>query len=244
MSSSSASTSSVAASPGSGAIARRVPEAPHPRRGPRRWRRCGSPGSRVESPPVSRPPIAFGWPGQRQRAGARAADVPRREAEVDQRAVLQRPHGRLVRAHRPQRHRALGGAEPARGLDDVLRGTPHTSAARDGDQSAATVSASSAPRVWRSRKRVSSRPSRSRTCSIALSSGRSVPGRTGRWSPACSAVGVAARVGDDQERALGPDPVPHDRVAGLRVGAEQEQDLGLLDVRVRRRRPVRPQRAV
>ena len=69
-------------------------------------------------------------------------------------------------------------------------GTPHTAAARAGVHSAAIVSASSAPRVWRSRKTRSSRPSRSSTCSIAFSSGRSVPGRTGRCRSACSAVGV------------------------------------------------------
>jgi hypothetical protein len=60
--------------------------------------------------------------GQRQRPATRPPEVAGREAEVDQRAVLQRPDGRLVRAHRPQRHRRARAGEPLGGADDVRRG--------------------------------------------------------------------------------------------------------------------------
>ena len=62
-----------------------------------------------------------GLAGERQRPAARAPDLPGREAEVDQRAVLQRADRRLVGAHRPQRHRRARAREAARRLLDELR---------------------------------------------------------------------------------------------------------------------------
>ena len=154
------------------------------------------------------------------------------------------PTRRLVGAHRPQRHRALGGAEPARGGDDVLGGDAAHLGARARASTRRRSSARPRRRACGARGSVrSSRPSRSSTCSIAFSSGRSVPGRTGRCRSACSAVGVRRGSATIRNAPLAADPVPHDRVAGRGVGAEQEQHVGLVDVGVGRRRAVGAERA-
>ena len=123
-------------------------------------------------------------------------------------------------------------------------GTPHTSAARSGDQSAATVSASSAPRVWRSRKRAVEQP-------VALEhvQHRVQQRQVGAGPHRQVQVGVlggrrAARVGDDQERALGCGS--GSRRSGGRTAAlepTRKMHFGLVDVGVGRRRPVRAERA-
>ena len=124
--------------------------------------------------------------------------------------------------------------------------TPQTSAARAGDHSRATARASSQPLVWRATNVSSTSPSRSTTCSIALSSARSVPGRTGRCRSDALRRRRAARVGADDERALGlavADAPPEDRVAGGGVRAQQQEAVGERDVGVGRRRAVEAERA-
>lgn len=104
----------------------------------------------MESPPVSRPPIAFGCPvsengpapgrpmlpvARHRLISARFFSVPTLDwfAPID--------HSAIDRFEEPNRRAASTMS---------CAGTPQTSAARSGVQSAATVSASSAPRVWRS----------------------------------------------------------------------------------------------
>ena len=203
-------------------VGRQVPERAASRRGARRSRPSGSPGSNVDRPPVSRPPIAFGWPVSDSGPVPARPMLPGRQAEVDQRAVLERPDRRLVDAHRPQRHRALGRAEAARGGDDVLAPAPRTtSAARSGVQSAATVSASSAPRVWRSRNvGRAGRRARARAASRSAAAGRCRGGPAGAGRRARRSACGAGRRRSGTRRAGAADPVPDDRVAGGGVGAD------------------------
>ena len=68
--------------------------------------------------------------------------------------------------------------------------TPLTSPARRGFHGSTDSAVFSNPVVCASMKARSVRPSRMITCSIAISSARSVPGRTGRYRSALRAIGV------------------------------------------------------
>ncbi len=90
-------------------------------------------------------------------------------------------HSAMARPARPK-------ACAARSISPAA--TPQTEAARAGGHARATSSARSQPLVWRATNGSSTRPSRSSTWSIALSSARSVPGRTGRCRSLARAVAV------------------------------------------------------
>ena len=155
---------------------------------------------------------------------------------------------RLVRAHRPQRHRRARAGEPLAPRARCRRaGTPHTSAARAGVHSPRdgerVLEAGRVPRHERARR---PGPRASITCSIALSSGRSVPGRTGRCRSAACAVGVArgsATITVAPSAWRSRIRAPDDRVARRRVRAEQQQAVGEREVGVGRRRAVGAERA-
>jgi hypothetical protein len=107
----------------------------------------------------------------------------------------------------PIDHRAIerGPAAKRRAASSIAcAGTPQTSAARAAGHCAAIARACSQPVVWCSRKCSSVRPSRSITPSIALSSARSVPGRTARCS--CDSPAVAVGRGSTQI-AKAPSPM-------------------------------------
>ena len=92
------------------------------------------------------------------------------------------------------------------------------------------------PRIrWcaRSMNSRSSRPSRKMTCSIPISSARSVPGRTGKIQIGVARDGSHPRIGDDQLAAVvaaAPDVVGRDRGALADIRADDKQDFRLGDL--------------
>ncbi len=184
--------------------------------------------------------------GQGQRAGAGPPDVPGREAEVDQRLVLQRADGRLVRAHRPQHHRALRRAEAVRDVLDRAGVDPaHRRRALRrplGGDRERVVEPGRVP----FEEGVVEQP-------VALEhvqqrvQQRQVGAGTDLQVDVCRLGGRrAARVDDDHVGALlltRAHAPPHDRMTGGGVGAEHEQAVGLREVRVAGRRPVGAERA-
>ena len=184
----------MAGRPGSSrSAARRArPSARPSRRGRRARRPCGSRaaggrGRRSRGRPSR-------WAGRSATAGPLPGRPiwPVARQRLISAAVLQRPDGRLVGAHRPQRHRRARAREAVRGLlDGSARDAADLRGARRATTRARPRGASSQPLVWRATNGSSTRPSRSTTCSSALSSARSVPGRTGRCRSRPCAVGVA-----------------------------------------------------
>jgi hypothetical protein len=95
-------------------------------------------------------------------------------------------------------------------------------------------------------KASSVRPAACSRCSRPLSSARSVPGRIWRNRSALGGGGGAARVHHDQLGAGRRDALHHpqeeDGVAVGHVGADDEEQVGVVEVPVGAGRPVRPQR--
>jgi hypothetical protein len=179
--------------------------------------------------------------GERQRPAARAAEVARREAEVDQRAVLQRPDRRLVGAHRPQRHRGSRAREQLRRAHDVgcrhaadARGTLRRPLRRDGQRVREPA------RVPLDERRVEQPLVRDHAEHGVEQ--RQVGARPHRQVQiGGDRGGRCARIGQDHGGTLGlavADPAPHDRVAGRGVAPQQQQAVGQREIGVRRRRPV------
>ena len=183
---------------------------------------------------------------QRQRPRAGAADLAGREAEVDDRAVLQRADGRLVGAHRPQRHRAAGAREAVGGLFDEV-----------GVDAADGRRALRRPRVGdRARLFPAARVPRDEGLVEQAVAVDDVQQRAEQGEVGAGAHGQVqvralgrrrgARVGADDERALRlavADARPEDRVAGGGVRPEQQEAVGERDVGVGGRRAVVAERA-
>ena len=192
------------------------------------------------------PAHRVGLAGERERPAARAADLPAGEAEVDQRAVLQRADRRLVGAHRPQRHRAAGAGEAVGGLlDEPGLDAADRGGARGRPLARDRAGLLPAARVARDERLVDEPVAVDDVQQRAQQ--REVGARAHRQVQVGALGGRrAARVGADDERALGltvADAAPEDRVAGGGVRAQQQEAVGERDVGVGRRRAVEAERA-
>ena len=184
--------------------------------------------------------------GERERAAAGAADVARGQAEIDERAVLERADRRLVDSHRPQRHRARRAAEAAGGGDDVSRRYPGgLGGALDGPF---------AGRVERVCKPIGVALGERAVDQVLVGQNaehrceqRKVGARPDRQvDVGCLGGRSATRIDHDQLCAgplAGADPRPYDRVARRRVGAHDQEAVGPVDVGVCGGRAVRPEGA-
>ena len=163
--------------------------------------------------------------GQRQRAGARAADLAGDDAQVQQRAVDRDALDGLVGAHRPQRHRVAGRRTARAARSIATSGTPHSSSGG--------VRRPVTRQLVAGDQRVEQREvGPGRDLQVDVGGGRGVG---------------APRVDDDQRRApllRGADAAPQDRVVGRRVRAQQQDAVGQLEVRVGGRRAVGAERRV
>ena len=192
------------------------------------------------------PAHRVGLAGQRQRPAAGPADLAGREAEVDQRAVLQRADGRLVGAHRPQRHRAAGAGEAVRRLLDELRVD-----AADGGRALRRPLGRDRARLLPAARVAADEVRVEQAVAVDDVQHRAEQREVGAGAHRQMQVRAlrgrrAARVRADDERALAlavADARPDDRVAGGGVRPEQQEAVGERDVGVRRRRAVEAERA-
>ena len=112
-------------------------------------------------------------------------------------------------------------------------GTPVCSAAMRGLYGLTDSATSWNPLVCAAMKSRSSRPSRRMTCSMLISSTRSVPGRNGRYRSALREIGVMRGSATISLRAMvagAPDVIGGDGRAFAHVGADHEDHVRLRNV--------------
>ncbi len=210
-----------------------------------------SPVARKEMRQPSRLAPAHGvrLPRQRERPGALPADLPGREVHVQDRGVLVGADVALVDAHAPERHGRVRPAEAARGVGDDLGGE-----SRDGGGARGRIAPEHLPEL-RPAARVRSHEVLVERSLLPEHVEHGVEERDVRARPEremkVGDVGrlCPARVGDDDRDVVGrgelapSDALPRHGMAFGGVGAYQEETIGRVDVRVRARRPVGPERA-
>ncbi len=186
-----------------------------------------------------------GLAGERERAAAGAADRPGGQVQVDQRVGVPGAVGGLVEAHRPAAHPLPRRADPPGGLPDAVLGE----AGEFGDPVGRVVGEEGGQLLPAlgvlGDELLVHLAGLDQQVQQAVQQGQVGAGPDRQVQVGLVRGGAAPRVDHDQ-LGTGLHPVHHpqeqDRVAVRHVGADHQEDVGVVEVPVRAGRPVGAQR--